>query len=143
MALDFLSPLHKASRQIALYLGTYTRGEGVSLQEGHLLSYLKTYAPAPIAELVRIFGIKQSTFTSMLDRLEGRGLLRREVNPEDRRSFLIHATRAGRAVAGRIDRRIAKLEASIRERLDGEDLEGFRSVMRAVADATEVELRRR
>jgi DNA-binding MarR family transcriptional regulator len=101
MPLDFLSPLHKASRQISVYLEGHTRELGVSPIEGHFLSYLRSYSPAPIGELVRVFGIKQSTFTSMLDRLEKAGLIRREMNPGDRRSFLIHITDPGRELAER------------------------------------------
>ena len=97
MALEFLSPLHRASRQISIYLEAHTRALGVSPGEGHLLTYLGGYAPASVVELVRVFGMKQSTLTSMLDRLERAGLVRREVNPADRRSFLIHLTRAGPA----------------------------------------------
>ena len=100
MALQFLSPLHKASRQLSVYLETHTRELGVSPSEGHVVTYLRSYAPAPVGELVRVFGMKRSTLTSMLDRLERDGLLRREVNPGDRRSFLVHVTDAGVALAG-------------------------------------------
>ena len=54
MALEFLSPLHKASRQITMYLEDQTRELGVSPLEGHVLTYLRKYAPAPVGELVRI-----------------------------------------------------------------------------------------
>src|SRR6476661_9749836 len=95
MALDFLSPLHKASRQISVYLESRTRELGVSPLEGHVLTYLRSYAPASIRDLVRVFGIKQSTFTSLLDRLEQDGFVHRAVNPDDRRSFLIHISDDG------------------------------------------------
>lgn len=141
MPLDFLSPLHKASRQITVYLEQDTRELGVSPMEGHLLTYLRTYAPSSIGELVRVFGIKQSTFTSLLDRLEDSGLLRREVNPDDRRSFLIHVTDEGEKLAGRLNRRLEAFEARIRERVDDRDVEGFRAVMGAVDEVTRVRLR--
>jgi hypothetical protein len=57
MALQFLSPLHKASRQLSVYLEAHTRELGVSPSEGHLISYLRSYAPAPVGELVRVFGM--------------------------------------------------------------------------------------
>lgn len=141
MALDFLSPLHKASRQLSVYLESFTHELGVSPVEGHLVTYLKSYGPAPIGELVRVFGIKQSTFTSMLDRLEEADLVRREVNPEDRRSFLIHLTDEGGRLAGRLNRRLETLEEEIRERVDGRDVKGFRAVMGAVETVTRVQLR--
>lgn len=143
MPLDFLSPLHKASRQISVHLEAPTRELGVSPIEGHVLSYLRSYSPAPIGELVRVFGIKQSTFTSLLDRLEKAGLIRREMNPGDRRSFLIHITDAGRDLAERLNRFVEILEDEIRERVSAGDMEGFRAVMAAVEEVTRVRLRER
>src|SRR5688572_20595977 len=143
MALQFLSPLHKASRQLSVYLEDPARQPALSTAEGHLLSYLRSYAPAPIGELVRVFGIKQSTFTSMLDRLEKAGLIRREMNPGDRRSFLIHITDPGRELAERLNRSLETFEAEIREKVSSQDMEGFRAVMAAVEEVTRVRLRER
>jgi DNA-binding MarR family transcriptional regulator len=143
MALGFLSPLHKASRQISVYLEAHTRELGVSPVEGHILTYLGSYAPAVIGELVRVFGIKQSTFTSMLDRLEEAGFIRREINPGDRRSFLVHLSDEGRELAERLNRRLEALEDEIRARVSGQDVEGFQAVMKAVEEITRVQLRER
>lgn len=143
MALQFLSPLHKASRQITVYLEDPANQPSLSTAEAHLLTYLRGYAPAAIGELVRVFGIKQSTFTSMLDRLEQAGLIRRELNPGDRRSFLIHITDAGREMAERSTRALEALEAEIRARIGDRDLEGFQAVMRAIEEVTRVTLRDR
>jgi DNA-binding MarR family transcriptional regulator len=143
MPLEFLSPLHKASRQISVYLESLDDGSGPSIAEAHLLTYLRSYAPAPVGELVRVFGIKQSTFTSMLDRLEKSGLIRRELNPGDRRSFMIHITDAGREMAERSNRQLEMFEAELRKRLRPSDIEGFRAVMAAVEEITRVQLRER
>lgn len=143
MALEFLSPLHKASRQISVYLEARTRALGVSPVEGHVLTYLRGYAPAPVGELVRVFGLKQSTLTSMLDRLERSGLVRREVNPEDRRSFLVHLTGHGRRLTDRLNRVLAELEGAIRERVSAREIEGFHGVMAAIGKVTDVRLRER
>src|SRR5688500_5502630 len=116
MALQFLSPLHKASRQLSVYLEAPLGEPGLNPVEGHVLTYLHSYAPASIGELVRVFGIKQSTFTSLLDRLETAGLIRREMNPADRRSFLIHITQEGRTRAEQSNRVLLELEDAIRSR---------------------------
>ena len=144
MPLQFLSPIHKATRQITVYLQSQQK-DAVELNppEGHLLTYLRSYAPAPIGELVRVFGIKQSTFTSMLDRLEKAGLVRREVNPGDRRSFMIHITDAGKELAEETNRRLEAFESELRSRLSPRDIEGFQAVMAAVEEITEVRLRER
>ena len=143
MALEFLSPLHKASRQITVYLEAETRELGVSPLEGHVLTYLRKYAPATVGELVRVFGLKQSTFTSLLDRLEGAGLVRRELNPADRRSLLVHITDRGRDLTARIHRVLAKLEDDIRARLRHPEVKGFHAFIAAVDDVTRVGIRER
>jgi DNA-binding transcriptional ArsR family regulator len=83
----FSAPCTRPPGSISLHLEARTRALGVSPAEGHLLTYLRRYAPAPVGELARVFGTKQSTLTSILDRLERDGLLRRAPNPTDRRSF--------------------------------------------------------
>ncbi len=143
MALEFLSPLHKASRQITMYLEANTGELGVSPLEGHILTYLRKYAPAPIGELVRVFGIKRSTFTSLLDRLERAGLVRRQINPDDRRSFLIHISEEGRRLTDRLNRLLQALEADIRARVSAANVKGFQAVMGAVEDVTRVRVRER
>jgi DNA-binding MarR family transcriptional regulator len=143
MALDFLSPLHKASRQLSFYLETRIGEQGLSPSEGHVLSYLRGYGPAPVGELVRVFGIKQSTLTSMLDRLEQAGLVRRELNPDDRRSFLVHLSDDGAALTKRTNRILEKLEDEIRGRVSARDVKGFQAVMEAVEAITQVRLRER
>ncbi len=143
MALGFLSPLHKASRQISVFLESNSQEPALSSTESHLLTYLRSYAPAPISELVRVFGIKQSTFTSMLDRLEKAGLVRREVNPDDRRSFLIHITDEGRALAEAMTHNLEDFEDNIRKRVSARDVKGFHAVMGAVDEITRVRLRER
>ena len=93
----FLSPLHRASRQIGIHLSDRMAPLGLQGLEGHLLSFLRSYEPAAIAEISRIFGARKSTLTSILDRLESRGLVRREVHPGDRRSFLVRSGSPGGA----------------------------------------------
>jgi DNA-binding MarR family transcriptional regulator len=143
MPLQFLSPIHKASRQISIYLEGATIELGVSPGEGHLLSYLRTYAPCPLPELERVFGHKRSTLTSMLDRLSDRGLLTRQVNPADRRSFTIELTPDGRKLAGKLQKLLEAFEQSVKERINDKQMAGFRAVMEAIAAVTDVKVRER
>ena len=142
MPLRYLSPIHKAVRQITLYLEPQCAALGVSPAEGHLLSYLRTYAPCPIVEILRVFGSKPSTMTNILERLAGRGLIIRDHDPEDRRSILVSLTREGKGVAGRINRMIRDLEGRIGTHVRKHELAGFQSVMSAVENATGVQVRK-
>ncbi len=141
MTLWLLSPLHKATRQITVYLESLTGTHGVNPGEGHLLTYLASYGPCPISELGRVFGHSASTLTGMLDRLEGAALLARRPNARDRRSFLIELTPAGRRVATSLTEELTRLEAAVAERVSAEEVAGFAAVMRAVGMVTRVVLR--
>ncbi|MBV8519524.1 MAG: MarR family transcriptional regulator [Acidobacteria bacterium] len=139
MPLTFLSPLHRATRQIALWFEE--RSPDHASIEGHLLTYLVPYGPCPVSELTRVFGAKHSTMTSILDRLEERGLVAREENPNDRRSLLVALTKDGRKAAVRVNALVEELEQAIGERVSPRDLAGFQKVMRAIEEATGVVVR--
>ena len=138
--LRYLSPIHKSTRQIAGYFERELEGTGIAGQEGHLLSYLRSYAPCPVGELVTVFGLRGSTVTSVLDRLEERGFIARRDNPEDRRSFLLDLTAEGRRLADSVQGFVDRLEAGIQRRISVADEAGFKAVMAAIAEATAVKI---
>ena len=141
MALKFLSPIHKSSRQVGLYLEGRMGKLGLTNTEGHVMSYMRAYAPRSIGELHQVFGYKRSTLTSLFGRLDGRGFVTREIDPGDRRSIIVRLTRKGSAVADRINGEVEKLEGAIRRRVSGTDMAGFRAVMEAIEGATAITIR--
>lgn len=134
--LRFLSPLHKAARLIGDHLGARSRESGLSGTEAHLLSYLRSYGPCSIGTIIGVFGLKKSTLTGMTDRLVDKGLLTRDVNPDDRHSFLLDLTAAGRERTDRVRGVLEAFERSIADQLTEADVEGFRNVMNAITRAT-------
>jgi DNA-binding MarR family transcriptional regulator len=138
--LRFLSPMHKASREVGVYFERLLGDSGLAPQEGHILTYLRSYAPCPIADVVTVFGLRGSTATSVLDRLEERGLLARRPNPDDRRSFLLDLTAAGRRAAEKVQTHVDALERAIAKKIAAKDEEGFRAVMDAIHEVTQVTL---
>src|SRR5437763_11119972 len=135
-----LSPTHKATRQVGVHMERQMEGTGLSPQEGHLLSYLRSYAPCPIAEVVNVFGLRGSTATAVLDRMEERGFATRRPNPDDRRSFLLDLPREGKRIAEEVQQHVDKLEAAIARRVTAEEEAGFRAVMKAIEATTNVKL---
>jgi DNA-binding MarR family transcriptional regulator len=94
-----------------------------------------------VGELHRVFGVKRSTLTSILDRLESRRLLRRELDPEDRRSFQLALTPEGRRLGDRLQSVLETFESAVRARVRKSDLAGFQAVLAAIAETTGVEVR--
>lgn len=140
--LKIVSPLHKATRQMSVYLGEAVQAQGMEGADGHLLSYVAAYGPSRIAELRKVFGHKPSTLTSLLDRLEGNGWIVRTIDPDDRRSFRIEATPEGVRVGREARKVVEAFEKKILDRVKAKDLEGFEAVLAALGEVTQVQLRK-
>ena len=139
--LRFVAALHKAVRQMTLCMEERMAELEVSASEAHLLNFVDVYGPCRIGELTRVMGASKYTMTSTLDRLVERGMVTREPNPEDRRSFLARATEAG-ARLGEMGREgVWKLEQAIAARVTEEDIQALERVLAAVSDATQIQVR--
>ena len=88
-----------------------------------------------LAEVGERAGTRASTLTSLVDRLENRGYLARELDPADRRSFRLPLTKAGQAVAAQVLAAIADLERNALSRLDATQLAGYHAVITALQEA--------
>jgi len=128
-----LSPLHKSLRQIDTYLEKRFRPLGFSVGESHLLGYLLNNSPSPLSKLIVVFGLKNSTLTSIITRLEEQQLLKRKINPSDKRSFEILLTTRGKVVARQLYEITRMLEDHILERISEDDLLHLQKI------ATEIE----
>jgi DNA-binding MarR family transcriptional regulator len=69
---------------------------GLSPRAWGVLSTLVESGPLTQIELATTMSIDRTAMVYLLDELEGQGLVERVRNPQDRRSFLIHLTAAGR-----------------------------------------------
>lgn len=127
-----LADLERAAHLIGLRVERAGRESGITQAEAHVLAHLARHGPASIASLHREFGTKRSTLTNVLDRLEKREFIRRELNPNDRRSFVIRLTRRGDVQARRVVRSLDELENAVRAALSERDIRGFEAVVDAI-----------
>ena len=63
---------------------------GLSLTDSQMIHTLQLYGPSTPTRLAAATGLSSGGVTVALDRLEKGGFIRREPNPDDRRSLLIH-----------------------------------------------------
>ncbi len=129
--------VHRATHRIGLYLEAAEPPLDVSQGEAHLLAYLLEVGDTSLGELHGAFAHKRSTLTSYVDRLEAERLVRRELRPEDRRSFQVSLTAAGRALATRVHRWLETLEARALEQLGAREVEALKKGLEALAEAGE------
>src|SRR5436190_936908 len=92
-ALILIPGIHRATHRLGLVIGSSL---GVSQAEAHILQHLATSGDSTVGELHRAFAHRRSTLTSVLDRLDENGLVRRTASRADRRTFVVSLTAAGR-----------------------------------------------
>jgi DNA-binding MarR family transcriptional regulator len=140
MALRLIAHLHKATHQVGLYIHRELSDVALSQAEAHVLSHLSSArVPCSIADVHDSFGHSRSTLTSILNRLEDRGLIAREIHPDDRRSYLLRLTREGRPLATRARRTLERLEDEALSRVSEQQAAAFVAVIGAIQAAAEEE----
>ena len=124
----------------ALVLDLHDRRFAVSEAIG--MSYLRAKAlkllldgPLPMRELATGLVTDAPYVTVMVDDLEERGLVKREVNPADRRSKLVRVTPAGRRVAQRAGQITSAPPAEIAA-LDADELAALEATLRRLVTAS-------
>jgi DNA-binding MarR family transcriptional regulator len=107
----------------------------LSAAEINALANLGEGGTLSVRQLSERTGTRASTLTGLLDRLESRGYLMREVEPADRRSFRLPLTDLGQETAARALAAISALEREALSRLDATQLAGYRAVVTALQEA--------
>jgi DNA-binding MarR family transcriptional regulator len=127
--------LQRATHHTLHVLSTAMADLNLSPAEINALANLGEGGTLNIRQLSERTGTRASTLTSLLDRLENRGYLARELDPADRRSFRLPLTKAGQAVAAQVLAAIADLERNALSRLDASQLAGYHAVITALQEA--------
>lgn len=130
---DDLIALQRATHALILALDLELAELGLSASETNLLACLPPGSARRIGELVADTGQRPSTVTGILDRLERRGLVQRELDPDDRRSFRVALTPDGASMHGWVREGYENVAARTRRGLAGaSDTPDLRSVLRAI-----------
>jgi DNA-binding MarR family transcriptional regulator len=108
---------------------------GVTQPEAHILDHLVCSGDCTVGELHDAFAHRRSTLTSVLDRLADKNLITRKASEEDRRTFVIGLTAAGRDIALNVHNELRQLEARLSPLVSSRDLKGFANVLAALEQA--------
>ena len=132
-----IAALEAAVHRVLDHLGAELSDLGLRHAEVNVLAQLRPGAPRSIGDLARVTGQRRSTLTGVLDRLEHRRLVRRRVNPADRRSFTIELTAPGARAAGRVHAAFAALDEAVLADLPPSAADGFHRVLDTLERHTE------
>ncbi|HET7560614.1 MAG TPA: MarR family transcriptional regulator [Limnochordia bacterium] len=103
---------------------------GISYAAFHCLAIAHKHPGAPIGEIAERVGVTSGTMTSVLDSLEGRGLLSRRRAEHDRRVIQIEVTEQGRALIDDVVSERQKALAAAMADLGAEALEALQRAFR-------------
>jgi MarR family transcriptional regulator, organic hydroperoxide resistance regulator len=127
--------LHRTTHHTLHALSVALADLHLGAAEINALANLGAGGTVNVRQLSERTGTRASTLTGLLDRLENRGYLTRELDPGDRRSFRLPLTNDGQAVAARIHAVIADLERDALDHLSATQIAGYHAVIAALQEA--------
>jgi MarR family transcriptional regulator, organic hydroperoxide resistance regulator len=128
--------LHRTTHHTLHALSSELADLNLSPAEINALANLAGRGALNVRELSAETGTRTTTLTGVLDRLENRGYLTRELDPTDRRSFRLPLTEAGQKAAAQVRAAIADLERDALARLSATQIAGFHAVVAALQAAS-------
>jgi MarR family transcriptional regulator, organic hydroperoxide resistance regulator len=128
--------LHRATHATLHALTTALADLDLPAADIDVLAILADGAGRTVGALATATATRPSTLTSLLDRLTGRGYIARELDPADRRSFLISLTPAGRVVAEHAAAAITDLEREALATVTATQRASFHAVIDALTEVS-------
>ncbi|MGO9159319.1 MAG: MarR family winged helix-turn-helix transcriptional regulator [Streptosporangiaceae bacterium] len=129
--------LQRAAHATLRMLGSQLTGLQLTGAQINALACLAGGQGLAVGDLARLTGTRPTTLTSVLDRLADQGLIAREIDPADRRSFRISLTPAGRPAAEAVLSAMQAVEEPTLSGVRPADLAGYRAVIDALTRAAE------
>jgi MarR family transcriptional regulator, organic hydroperoxide resistance regulator len=139
-----LAKVHRISGRVFARLLKEEGDIPVNPAQGRILFALwRSSGPMPISALARETALEPSTLTSMLDRLEAAGLLRRSPSAEDRRVVIVERTDRDRALEARYRRVSERMTRLFYRGMAQAEIAAFEESLERILDNLEREERDR
>jgi DNA-binding MarR family transcriptional regulator len=124
--------VERATHQVVAALDPDARRLGLTPVEMNVLANLAHVDQSTAAGLSRATGLRPSTLTGVLDRLESAGLVVRRPHPRDRRAITLTLTRTGRTRTRQVLQALSRFEDSVVDRVPAVAVQGFLAVLAAI-----------
>lgn len=133
VTLPLVTDLQRAVHVLGLHLEAELADLDLTQGEIHVLSLLGHLGTMSVAELQRGVRHRPSTLTGILDRLDRKGFIRRQINEADRRSNLIELTPQGEVAAERIAEAMDRVEHKLFASRAPDTFKTFRDILDDIA----------
>ncbi len=126
----------RAESKLRRYLIKESKDKNISVTPGQsgVLFLLLADKSQNMAELSKALEINNSAITRVVDKLENRGFVKREMNPNDRRQFLISLTNDGYNEAKKLKNIAHKANQKIKQGFSDEEIDIFKNVLNSFFD---------
>jgi DNA-binding MarR family transcriptional regulator len=111
---------------------------GVNPVDLRCLDWLTEGALSP-SRLAEATGLSGAATTSMIDRLERKGFVRRVPHPTDRRQTLVEMTEAGHTASWRLYGPLVEAGVPLLKPFDASELASMRDYLRAIRELTDAQ----
>ncbi len=140
---DYTGYLLRSAFMRAAGLGARTFPKGSHPRDASVLSTLDAVGPCSQQQLVAALHVNRSVMVKLIDGLEARGLVERRRNPDDRRSYALYPTAAGRRELEAMGPLMDRGEAVFAEALSGAERERLIELLHALVQPPESAMARR
>jgi len=135
-----IAKAHQISGRVFNRLLKEAGGIPLNPSQGRILFALWRSKGMSAGELAKETALEPSTLTSMLDRLEAAGLVKRSPSLNDRRALLVECADEGRALMSRYGSVSEKMTALLYGDMGADEIAGFESSLkRIVSNLNEAE----
>jgi MarR family transcriptional regulator, transcriptional regulator for hemolysin len=115
---DVLVLLYDVARHMRTYADQMARAHGMTRAQWVILARLERQPDLSQNELAALAEVTPMTIARLIDRLEGLGLVKRCMDPKDRRIWRLRLTPAAAPLLGEIKEMRAKLHAVMTKGID-------------------------
>lgn len=108
------------------------RDTGLTIGQPKILDYLKDHDGSSQKDIAKACFLEAGSLTTILNKMEEKGLIERRILNGNRRSFHIFMTDEGREKMQLIDRSFSEIEKKALSDVSNEELETFMSVYKKI-----------
>jgi len=133
---------YRVNRTYQYLMSLHLKAHDITPEQWNVLKHLQEKDGISQKDLSYMADKDKTTITRIIDSLEQRGALRRQVNPNDRRSFLIMLTEEGRALIREVQPIPDRVNRAASKQLTNEELVSLREMLFKLHDQIRLETER-